>query len=557
MNRGGYFAEFFDPSSYKHLLYFLTSWSIPCALFYGIKTILDSWKLYPQQRDSNVLFDFFNQLTILSSGSKTSLQTAWVLILVGFALLVLFVPVATWVGLQLVRFERWRVRVLLNANIVSSVPFKHSSVVSWWRYEFLTLKTFRSNTYLLFHFAFAISTLIALGAMLYLTGLLFFAPAIAVWQPSSNTFSFWRDSILWTGSMGLKFSALSSGFAFMAGIPMLVLTLQTSNALAKLWRVAAENALSSDNQSQQIIQALEFAGKSVLENNTNTAIDTILNQGVRFSNATEASIGEQTFSLLTNQIENPNSKIMHFKLEQNTQMQVVFNNAPPTPRDTHLWNALATHANTALRLKHLINRERSDASEQERQRIARELHDSVAQALYGISLGTRSALEQLETNPQNAKQALIYAIDLADGGTSEMKTLLFALRPDALEEGGLAAALHKLGEMLKSRYKLESLITAPLELDVTLEVKGALYRIAQEAVHNTVKHAKAKLVTIILENHCLEISDNGQGFDINATRAGALGLKSMRERSESIGANFEMTSSNAGTRILVNFGGKV
>jgi signal transduction histidine kinase len=556
MNRGGYFAELFDPSSYKHLLYFLTSWLIPCALFYGIKSIFESWRLYPQQRESNVLFDLINQFPGITSSPKPSLPTAWLLILVGFVVLVLLIPVATWIGLQLVRFERWRVRVLLNANVVSSVPFKHSSVISWWRYEFFSLKTFRTNAYLLLHFGFAISSLFVLGSMLYLTGLLFFAPAIAVWQPASNTFSFWRDSILWTGSMGLKFSALSSGFAFLAGIPMLVLTLQTSNALAKLWRVAAENALSSDNQSQQIIQTLELAGKSVLEDNTNTAIDTILNQGVRVSNATGASIGNQTFSLNTNQIENPNSKIMRLELEQKTQMQVVFNNAPPTPRDTHLWNALATHANTALRLKHLIDRERSDASEQERQRIARELHDSVAQALYGISLGTRSALEQLESSPENAKQALLYAIDLADGGTSEMKTLLFALRPDALEEGGLAAALHKLGEMLKSRYKLESVITAPLEPDVTLEVKGALYRIAQEAVHNTVKHAKAKLVSIKLENYLLEISDNGKGFDVNATRAGALGLKSMRERVKSINANFEITSSEAGTRILVNFGGK-
>jgi signal transduction histidine kinase len=556
MNRSGYFAELFDPSSYKHLLYFLTSWLIPCGLFYGIKLIFDSWRLYPQQRDSNVLFDLVNQFPVITSSPKPSLQTAWLLILVGFAILVLLIPVATWIGLQLVRFERWRIRVLLNANIINSVPFKHSNAISWWRYEFFTLKTFRTNAYLLLHFAFAISTLFVLGSMLYLTGFLFFAPAIAVWQPVSNTFSFWRDSILWTGSIGLKFSALSSGFAFVAGIPMLVLTLQTSNAVAKLWRVTAENVLSSDNQSQQIIKTLELAGKSVLEDNTNTAIDTILNQGVRVSNATGASIGNQTFSLNTNQIENPNGKIIRLELEQNTQMQVVFNNAPPTPRDTHLWNALATHANTALRLKHLIDRERSDASEQERQRIARELHDSVAQALYGISLGTRSALEQLETNPENAKQALIYAIDLADGGTSEMKTLLFALRPDALEEGGLAAALHKLGEMLKSRYKLESIITAHLEPDVTLEVKGALYRIAQEAVHNTVKHAKAKLVSIKLENHLLEVSDNGQGFDVNTTRAGALGLKSMRERSESINANFEITSSNAGTRILVNFGGK-
>ena len=128
------------------------------------------------------------------------------------------------------------------------------------------------------------------------------------------------------------------------------------------------------------------------------------------------------------------------------------------------------------------------------------------------------------------------------------------LRPDALEEGGLAAALHKLGEMLKSRYKLESIISAPIEPDVRLEVKGALYRIAQEAVHNTVKHANAKLVRITLMPHSLEIVDNGLGFELLETRAGTLGLKSMRERAESISADFEIVSSDTGTKILVSFG---
>jgi signal transduction histidine kinase len=136
-----------------------------------------------------------------------------------------------------------------------------------------------------------------------------------------------------------------------------------------------------------------------------------------------------------------------------------------------------------------------------------------------------------------------------------MKTLLFALRPDALEEGGLAAALQKLGEMLLSRYKLKAIVTAPLEPEVNLEVKGTLYRIAQEAVHNTVKHAKAKEVQIRLETGVLEILDNGKGFDLAVARAGALGIKSMRERAEGINAVLEIVSSSAGTRITVNFGG--
>jgi signal transduction histidine kinase len=517
MNQG-YFAPILSLSSYKHLLYFVSSWVL--VLFYPIAVLL---------------------ITLLTMAS--------------FGTFIGFLVPAAWIMLQILNAERFRANVLLEARIVlaPAMPQKNKSV--WIKEQFFSMVTARGLAFLLLNIFFSGATLILLGAMLYLTGLLLFAPIIATWQPAPNNFSYWRDSLLWTGSEGLKFSGLSAVIAFLAGIPMLNLTLQFSDFLARVWRIAAENALSSDVGSQRIVQALEIAGKSVLESSTQTAIQTILEQGLSASSATGASIGETRINLEPSELENPKNHLLRVPLEQKVELLALYKNAPPNPRDTNLWNALGIHASTALKLQNLLTRERATASEQERQRIARELHDSVAQALYGIALGTRSALEQLESSPENARKSLEYAIDLADGGTAEMKTLLFALRPDALEEGGLAAALQKLGEMLLSRYKLKAIVTAPLEPSVSLEVKGTLYRIAQEAVHNTVKHAKAKEIQIRLESNFLEITDNGHGFELAVARAGALGIKSMRERAEGIGAVLEISSSSAGTRIAVNFGG--
>ncbi len=552
-----YFAEFFEISSYKHLLYFLSSWLVVGLFWYGLGVVFNISPLRMGRTDVYTeLAGVGSFAEFLGFNANTSPITAWLMILLRFTLFLFFLPTAAWLGLQFLRLERWRVKVLLDLNVPQPISIHHSNVWAWWRFEVMTLGTFRGMTYLLLHFGFATSTLLFLGAMLYFTGFLLFAPIVALWDSDTTSFrqSFWRDSLVWTGIESIKFSGFSTLIATLAGIPMLILTLQLTNFLARVWKKAAEAGLSSDTDSQRSLDALERAGKSVLEDNTSTAIETILREGIAASNAFGASLGTLRLNLEPDNMLGGENFSLFIPIEQKTELIAVFKNAPPNPRDKNLWNALGTHASTALRLQHLLNRERTEASEQERSRIARELHDSVAQALYGISLGTRSALEQLESNPKNAKQALEYAIDLADGGTSEMKTLLFALRPDALEEGGLAAALQKLGEMLKARYKLESTISAPLEPDVPLEVKGALYRIAQEAVHNTVKHAKAKLVSINLEKSSLEISDNGIGFNLNATRAGALGLKSMRERAESIGANFDMTSSSIGTQILVDFG---
>ena len=228
----------------------------------------------------------------------------------------------------------------------------------------------------------------------------------------------------------------------------------------------------------------------------------------------------------------------------------------PSRRELEFWGAVTDQVAVALETARLLQQARLQGSEQERSRLARELHDSVAQALYGIALGTRAARAQLSRDPARASENLDYAVQLADGAASEMKALLFALRPDALEEGGLTAALARLSEMLTLRYHLKSTLDAPLEPALVAEQKGALYRIAQEAVHNAVKHAQATAVNLSLlqeeRGWRLQVQDDGKGFDPGSVRGGTLGLKSMHERAAGMGAQLDLHSApQGGTTVSV------
>ena len=174
------------------------------------------------------------------------------------------------------------------------------------------------------------------------------------------------------------------------------------------------------------------------------------------------------------------------------------------------------------------------ATLQERQRLARELHDSISQALYGISLGAHTAQEAVENDHEQVLTSLRYILDLTEAGLAEMRALIFELRPESLEMEGLVAAINKQVAVLRTRYKLIVNTDMHFEPDVSLEVKQALYRIAQEALHNTVKHARASEVVLRLTrqetNVLLEIQDNGKGFDPKQPFPGHLGLRSMHER---------------------------
>jgi signal transduction histidine kinase len=142
----------------------------------------------------------------------------------------------------------------------------------------------------------------------------------------------------------------------------------------------------------------------------------------------------------------------------------------------------------------------------------------------------------------------------SEAGLTEMRALIFELRPESLETEGLIAALEKQVAALRVRHEISLHASLGEEPDLPLEVKEALYRIAQEALHNTVKHARASRVDLKLECDAqgvvLEVSDNGVGFNPEGNFSGHLGLKSMRERAARLGGTLRVESvPGEGTRV--------
>ena len=244
----------------------------------------------------------------------------------------------------------------------------------------------------------------------------------------------------------------------------------------------------------------------------------------------------------------------------------------PTPREftdeeINLATAFADHAALAIENARLRIQEEQAAVMKERNRLARELHDSVSQALYGIGLGARTARTLLDRQPVDEEtkarlaNPLDYVLSLADAGLAEMRALIFELRLDALEKEGLVAALSKHAEALHARHKLDVHTEFYEEPELPLETKEALYRIAQEALNNVVKHAHASQVEIRLEDRegaiALEVRDDGVGFDPQAEYPGHLGLQSMRERTARLGGALEIESApgrGALLRVRIPFG---
>ncbi len=225
-----------------------------------------------------------------------------------------------------------------------------------------------------------------------------------------------------------------------------------------------------------------------------------------------------------------------------------------TRHQADLMMTIGNQAAVAIENARLYQQARELAVLQERQRLARELHDSVSQALYGIALGARTARTLVERDPARAVEPLEYVLSLAEAGLAEMRALLFELRPESLEVEGLVAALQKQADSLRARHRVEVDADLPPEPLAPLEVKEALYRIAQEALNNTVKHARATRVTLRLAPDdgalLLEVRDDGRGFDPSAPFPGHLGLRSMRERAAALGGDISIESAlGEGTRV--------
>jgi signal transduction histidine kinase len=241
-----------------------------------------------------------------------------------------------------------------------------------------------------------------------------------------------------------------------------------------------------------------------------------------------------------------------------------FNKNGPDPRftddDLRLAEAFATRAALAIHLSERVARETVDAmleaQEAERSRIARELHDETGSALTGILLGL-AAIDAAATLPE-ARQASAALRETTRTTLENVGRLAFALRPSALDELGLVAALRALSGRLEEQRgpKVELEIDLPEGKRLPDKVETVLFRITQEALTNVVKHAESKTVHIAIARRersvVLTIEDEGRGFSLTQARGDGLGLIGMRERVASVNGVLEIESKDgSGTRLAV------
>ena len=189
------------------------------------------------------------------------------------------------------------------------------------------------------------------------------------------------------------------------------------------------------------------------------------------------------------------------------------------------------------------------AADEERRSLARQLHDSVAQSLYSMTLMTNGWAAMSENGElENPAESFRQLENLGVQALGEMRLLIHQLRPPVLEEAGLASALQERLDAVERRQGPEAQLFIEGDLErLPQQVEEELFHITQEALNNALRHAKASniLIRIVVENGSarLSIEDDGRGFNLADTNGGQ-GLTTMRERAESAGGRFELTSGN-------------
>lgn len=197
------------------------------------------------------------------------------------------------------------------------------------------------------------------------------------------------------------------------------------------------------------------------------------------------------------------------------------------------------------------------ATAKERNRLARELHDSVAQTLYGLTLQAEAAARELNAGrADKATEQLREIRDSAQQSLQETRLLIFELRPPILEQEGLASALRARLESVESRSGLKTQIQLQEVNQLSAAIEAGLYGVSNEALNNILKHAHASEIKVSLKKESnkviLEISDNGVGFDLASVGTrGGMGLSGMKERAEQFGGDLKINSNANGTTIRV------
>jgi signal transduction histidine kinase len=224
--------------------------------------------------------------------------------------------------------------------------------------------------------------------------------------------------------------------------------------------------------------------------------------------------------------------------------------------DQELIEVLAAHAAIAIENAELLERSRELTVMEERNRLARELHDSVIQTLFSAVFTAEAAAELLDRDPTRARAEVHKLQDLAKSAVREMRSLVFELRPAEIEVEGLVPTLRKHVEVLRRVYGADIAISVEGERRLDPVAERELFRIAQEAIRNALNHADATRIAIELRMRDstvnLSVKDDGVGFDPASPqlRGRHLGLVTMLERAQELGTDLHVESSpGAGARV--------
>lgn len=219
-----------------------------------------------------------------------------------------------------------------------------------------------------------------------------------------------------------------------------------------------------------------------------------------------------------------------------------------TEDDEDVLGILAQHAAIALTNARLYERSRELTIAEERSRLAHELHDAVSQKLFSLRLTAQAAATLVDRDPSRAKGELQQVAALAAEAADELRAAVVELRPAALDEDGLIATLRTQAQVLDRAHTARVTFTSRGVRALPAAQEEALLRVAQEALHNALRHSEAAEVEVSLDRHgsatVLRVTDDGKGFDpLGIRRAGRhLGLVSMRDRASGVGGTLTVES---------------
>lgn len=220
--------------------------------------------------------------------------------------------------------------------------------------------------------------------------------------------------------------------------------------------------------------------------------------------------------------------------------------------DTELIELLASHAAIAITNARLYERSRELTVVEERNRLARELHDAVMQRLFSLRLSARAARKLAPTDPEAAARRLGEVETLAAEAIAELRAVIVELRPADLDAHGLVETLRRHVTLLDRLHDTEVTFEIRSPVDLSRDGEVEVLRLVQEALSNAFRHARARHVAVTVETERITIADDGDGFDAAEAATRGLGLLSLRERAKALGGELVLkTAPGEGTVVTL------